>query len=77
MPIEFTDTPVCKKCGKTFEWNYFESIRQHIDSPALIVEELPTDITMVHSFYKNSDGSYDIAVNCPHCYYDNHFVYND
>lgn len=77
MPIKYTDTHVCEKCGKTFEWNYFESVRQHIDSPTLIVEHIPKDITRVHLFKQSNDGSYDVAVNCPHCDYDNHFSFNE
>lgn len=76
MPIKFTDTHICEKCGKTFEWNYFELTRQHIDSPNLTVERIPTDKTLVYRFGKNNDGCYDVAVNCPYCDYDNHFSYS-
>jgi len=35
MPIIFTDNHTCERCGKVFEWNYFELIRQNINSPQL------------------------------------------
>lgn len=76
MPIKFSDNHICEKCGKIFEWNYFESVRTRIDSPYFVVEKMPTDKTLVHSFEKSDDG-YMVAVNCPYCDFYNRFVFTD
>ncbi len=73
MAIIFTDNHICEKCGKIFEWNYFKSERQKIDSPQFKVESYPYGKTLVHSFRQRSSGIYDIGVNCPYCDFDNHF----
>lgn len=74
MPIIFTDKHTCQKCGKVFEWNYFELIHQNIDSPHFTVETVPLK-TLVHSCQQKDIGVYDIEVNCPNCDFDNHFTY--
>ena len=72
MPIKYTASHTCEKCGKTFEWNYFEPRRGHSESRNCFIEEIPNK-TLVHSFDENCNGGYSVAVNCPHCDYDNHF----
>lgn len=74
MPIMFTDDHVCEKCGKTFEWNYFELIRQNIDSSQFKVETIPCGKILAHSCQKKSNDIYDVEVNCPYCDFDNHFT---
>lgn len=75
MPIKFTDNHTCEKCGKVFEWNYFELIRQNIDSPQFNIELIPQMKTLAHSCHKRDNLIYDIEVNCPHCDYNNRFTY--
>lgn len=76
MPIIFTDNHTCEKCGKAFEWNYFELIRQNINSPQFVVESMPLEKTIVHICHQRDIGVYDIEVNCPFCNFDNHFSFN-
>lgn len=75
MPIIFKDKHTCKKCGKAFEWNYFDLIRQNINSPQIKVETMPHGLILVHSCQQRGNGIYNIEVNCPHCDFDNHFTY--
>ena len=75
MPIIFTDIHTCEKCKNVFEWNYFELIRQNINSKRFKVESMPHGITLVHSCQQRDNGIYDIKVNCPHCDFDNHFTF--
>lgn len=75
MPIVFTDNHHCEKCGKLFEWNYFNQMRQHIDSSQLEVESMPQGKTLVHSCQQSDEGIYEIQVNCPYCDFDNHFKF--
>jgi hypothetical protein len=60
MPIKFTDNHECEKCGKIFEWNHFEIIRQNIDSPQFKVESIPFNKTLVHICQQRDLGVYDI-----------------
>ena len=76
MPIKFTNNHVCEKCHKSFEWNYFETKRCKLNSDEAVVEIVP-NVTMAHSFFKNSETGYEVEVNCPYCFYDNHFTYNE
>lgn len=76
MPIIFTDNHTCERCGKVFEWNYFELIRQNINSSQLKVEPMPHGKTLAHSCQQRNNGIFDIEVNCPHCDFDNHFTYS-
>ena len=76
MSIEYTANYICEKCGKKFEWNFFAKRRSHLESASLLVEELPNK-TLVHSFIKNNDGTYNVAVNCPYCDYDNLFIWGE
>lgn len=74
----YTDRHICEKCGKPFEWNYVVNNRDHLSSSGLFnVYSLPVDIVLAYSFKENADGFYNVAVNCPHCKYDNHFVFID
>jgi phage FluMu protein Com len=75
MPIIFTSTHTCEKCGKVFEWNHFELRRQNINSLEFIIEPMPHDITIAHNCHQRDIGVYDIEVNCPHCDFDNHFTF--
>jgi len=75
MPIIFTDNYTCERCGKVFEWNYFELIRQNIDSPKFIVESMPQGKPLAHSCRQRDNGFYDIEINCPNCNFDNHFTF--
>ena len=75
MPIIITDNHTCEKCGKFFEWNCFELIRQNIDSPQFKVEPMPQGKTLAHNFQQRDIGIYDVEVNCPHCNFDNHFSF--
>ncbi len=62
MPINFTDNHTCEKCGKVFEWNYFELIRQNIDSPQFNIELIPQMKALAHSYHKRDNLIYDIEV---------------
>jgi hypothetical protein len=75
MPIIFSDKRICEKCGKIFEWNYFELVRQNIDSPQFVPETMPHRLTLVNSCHQRDIGSYDIGVTCPHCDFDNCFTF--
>ena len=76
MPIKFTGNHICEKCSKSFEWNYFELTRQHLSDAPIVAEPMP-NVTMVHDFKTNSEGGYDVAVNCPYCDYDNHVTFHE
>lgn len=76
MPIIYTDSYKCEKCGKRFEWNYFELKRQNIDSPQFEVEYMPHRKTLAHRFHQIDKDTYLVEVNCPHCDFDNHFSIN-
>jgi hypothetical protein len=77
MPIIFTCTHTCEKCGKVFEWNHFELRHQNISTPGFKPEPMPRDITIAHNCHHRDIGIYDIEVNCPHCNFDNHFTFYD
>lgn len=76
MPIKFTGNHICEKCFKSFKWNYFEKIRTRMSSASYVAETIP-NVTMTHSFKANSEGGYNVAVNCPYCDYDNHFTFHE
>ncbi|MDD4781916.1 MAG: hypothetical protein PHT02_15115 [Tissierellia bacterium] len=57
----------CEKCKREFEWNYFQLPRDEN------VHEIPTDLKLVHTYKHLSNNKVSIAVNCPHCDYDNLF----
>lgn len=76
MPIKYNAEHICEKCGKPFEWNYFDQRRSHLDSKSCFVEEIPNK-TLAHLFVKNNDGTFNVAVNCPHCNYDNLFIWGE
>ena len=75
MPIKFTDNHICEKCKKSFEWNYFQLIRQNVGSTTFKVEAMPQGKTLVHNFQQRDIGIYEVEVNCPHCDFDNHFSF--
>lgn len=75
MPIIFTDSHICERCGKVFEWNFFELIHQNIDSPQFIIETIPSGVTLAHGCQQKDNGIYNIEVNCPSCNFDNHFTF--
>lgn len=76
MSIRFTGTHTCEKCGKSYEWNYYEGMRNRLDTAQCLVETIPFDKHLVYSFTKNNSGNYDVFVNCPHCCYENRFIYS-
>lgn len=73
MPIIYTDNYRCEKCGKIFEWNYFELKRQKINSTIFEVETMPHRKTLAHNFNQVDINTYYVEVNCPYCDFDNHF----
>ena len=75
MPIKLSDTYTCDKCGKIFDWYYFELIRQNINSPQFLVETIPQAKTLVHSCQEIDNNIFKIGVNCPYCSFDNHFSF--
>ena len=75
MPIKYTGNQVCQNCHKSFEWTFFEMIRQKISSPNIIIEDIPNK-TLVH-YFRKVDNHYDVSVNCPHCDYDNIFIFKE
>lgn len=76
MSIKYTANHICEKCGKKFEWNFYDQRRSHLESESLFVEEIPNK-TLAHSFIKNADSTYNVAVNCPYCDYDNLFIWGE
>lgn len=75
MPIILTDDHTCEVCGKAFEWNHFELKRQNINSSEYNPEPMPHRKTIAHNCHQKDIGIYNIEVNCPHCNFDNHFIY--
>lgn len=74
MPIIYTDKHTCKKCGETFEWNYFKFKSNHINVPSYEVECIPGKKTLAHYFKQTDTYVYDVQVNCSKCNFDNHFT---
>lgn len=74
MPILHQGIHICSHCQKEFEWVHFELTRQYLSGP-LLVERIPNQ-PKTHWFMPDANGEFDVAVNCPHCGYDNHFVFS-
>ena len=75
MPIKYTEQHTCEKCGCNFEWNYFEYAKQKLGSPIFHVETIPDNSARISG--KNPNGGYNVEANCPHCGYDNRFIFNE
>lgn len=70
MPVVDAGTHRCKRCGKLFEWEYFEPARSHMSSPFYQVEKMPDPKRLVRMI-SGPDGLLTYRKNCPHCDYGN------
>lgn len=73
MAIYFEAQHTCEKCRRSFEWCYFEPVRNRFDN-IIHVEEVPNNKTIAHQVHLHN-GKYSIEINCPYCDYENRFVY--
>ena len=73
MPILHEGIHYCEHCHKSFDWIHFELEKQKLRE-AITFEKIP-DRLKAHRFMPISSGQYEVEVNCPFCYYDNHFIY--
>ena len=73
MPIKYASQHICENCHKKFEWIEFEGIRNKATDSHYVAEVIPST-TKAYHIEQNSDGDYDVRVNCPYCDYDNHFT---
>lgn len=74
MPIRYSATHICENCKKQFEWICFQHIRTKLSETPYVNDAPPANKTLAYLFEKNADGTINVAVNCPHCDYDNQFV---
>ncbi len=75
MPIKFSGIYTCEKCQKAFEWIYLEPHRDRYSSSFYTAEEIPNNKAFALEYNKNIRGNYDVIVNCRHCNYENHFIF--
>ncbi len=75
MPVVFKGNYRCQKCKKQFDWVYFETIRTKLGSAPIIVETLPQE-PIAHIVGKDQQGISQLSVLCPHCRYENIFLYD-
>lgn len=74
MPIEYSDTHICDKCKKKFEWIYFHQVRTKLSETPYINDVPPANKKLVYLFQESDNGLINIGVNCPYCNYDNQFT---
>lgn len=70
MPVIDKGTHRCQKCGRKFEWEYNEPVRDLMRQSCYRVETLPDPKLQVHSVSERN-GIPVYWKNCPHCDYDN------
>ena len=73
MPLEYTDTHICEKCIKEFEWNYYNQVRTKFSEPLYVCEAVPANKTLAYLFEITNDENINVGVNCPYCSFDNQF----
>ena len=73
MPIVFKGKHLCEECKKHFEWVYFELEKSKLSSGVFMVEKIPNKPKAYR--IETINNKHRIFVNCPHCGYDNRFIY--
>ena len=75
MPVIIKGDHICEKCKQKFDWVYFELMKSKLETGLPIVETIPTT-PKVHCAEAIENNMYRIYINCPHCGYENIFVYD-
>lgn len=74
MPVLLEGKHICERCGKSFPWVYFEFVRTKLSSGVFRVEKIPNE-PKAYRVETININEHKIFINCPHCGYDNRFVY--
>lgn len=73
MPVLLEGKHICERCGKSFPWVYFETIRSNLSSGVFKVERIPNEPKAYH-VESISINEHNVYVHCPHCGRSNRFV---